>query len=52
MRRILLLEAGSVYSPNLYPPNLANADIVGGPEAEPHDLDAIKIGRGTICPAH
>ena len=27
-RRILLLEAGSAYSPNLYPPDLANADIV------------------------
>jgi len=26
-RRILLLEAGSAYSPNLYPPDLANADI-------------------------
>ena len=28
-RRILLLEAGSAYSPNLYPPDLANADIAG-----------------------
>ena len=34
-RRIILLEAGSAYSPNLYPPDLANADIVGGPDG--HD---------------
>ena len=34
-RRILLLEAGSAYAPNLYPPDLANADIVGGPDG--HD---------------
>jgi DNA-binding MarR family transcriptional regulator len=34
-RRILLLEAGSAYSPNLYPPDLANADIAGGLEG--HD---------------
>jgi choline dehydrogenase len=31
-RRIMLLEAGSAYSPNLYPPDLANADIAGGPD--------------------
>src|SRR2546427_6236768 len=34
-RRILLLEAGSAYSPNLYAPDLANADIAGGLEG--HD---------------
>jgi hypothetical protein len=31
----MLLEAGSAYSPNLYPPDLANADVVGGPDG--HD---------------
>jgi len=34
-RRVLLLEAGSAYSPNVYPADLANADIVGGPDG--HD---------------
>jgi len=34
-RRVMLLEAGSAYSPNLYPPDLANADIVAGPDG--HD---------------
>jgi choline dehydrogenase len=34
-RRVMLLEAGSAYSPNLYPADLANADIVGGPDG--HD---------------
>jgi hypothetical protein len=34
-RRVMLLDAGSVYSPNLYPADLANADIVGGPDG--HD---------------
>lgn len=33
-RRIMLLGAGSVYSPNLYPPDLANADITGGPDGQ------------------
>lgn len=33
--RVMLLEAGSAYSPNLYPADLANADIVGGPDG--HD---------------
>jgi choline dehydrogenase-like flavoprotein len=30
-RRVLLLEAGEAYRPNLYPPDLANADVTGGP---------------------
>jgi choline dehydrogenase len=30
-RRVLLLEAGEDYRPNLYPPDLANADVTGGP---------------------
>jgi choline dehydrogenase-like flavoprotein len=30
-RRVMLLEAGSAYSPTLYPADSANADIVGGP---------------------
>src|SRR5262249_47208063 len=34
-RRVMLLEAGSAYSLNLYPADLANADIVGGPDG--HD---------------
>jgi|SRR5215471_16060294 len=34
-RRVLLLEAGPAYSPNLYPADLANADIAGGPDG--HD---------------
>src|SRR5262249_50022352 len=34
-RRILLLEAGAALAPNLHPPDLANADIVGGPDG--HD---------------
>jgi choline dehydrogenase len=35
-RRVGLLEAGSVYSASLYPADLANVDIVGGPNG--HDL--------------
>jgi len=34
-RRVMLLDAGSVDSPNLYPADLANADIVGVPDG--HD---------------
>ena len=34
-RPVMLLEAGSTYAPNLYPADLANADIVGGPDG--HD---------------
>src|SRR5690349_16946509 len=34
-RRVLLLEAGQTYRPNLYPPDLANADVTGGPDG--HD---------------
>lgn len=34
-RRVLLLEAGEAYRPNLYPPDLANADVTGGPDG--HD---------------
>jgi len=48
-RRIILLEAGSAYSPNLYPPDLANADIVGGPDG--HDwgyVGATGIGDRSI----
>ena len=30
-RRVLLLEAGEAYRPNLYLPDLANADVTGGP---------------------
>ena len=44
-RRILLLEAGSAYSPNLYPPDLANADVVGGPDG--HDWGYV---GAHICP--
>jgi choline dehydrogenase len=33
--RVLLLEAGEDYRPNLYPPDLANADVIGGPDG--HD---------------
>jgi choline dehydrogenase-like flavoprotein len=29
-RRVLLLEAGEAYRPNLYPPDLANTDVAGG----------------------
>jgi hypothetical protein len=28
---VLLLEGGQVYAPNLYPADLVNADIAGGP---------------------
>lgn len=48
-RRIMLLEAGSAYSPNLYPPDLANADITGGPDG--HDwgyVGATGIGDRSI----
>ena len=48
-RRILLLEAGLAYSPNLSPPDLANADITGGPDG--HDwgyVGAIGIGGRSI----
>jgi choline dehydrogenase len=34
-RRVLLLEAGEAYRSNLYPPDLANADVTGGPDG--HD---------------
>jgi choline dehydrogenase-like flavoprotein len=34
-RRVLLPEAGEAYRPNLYPPDLANADVTGGPDG--HD---------------
>src|SRR6516165_12835939 len=34
-RPVMLLEAGSTYAPDLYPADLANADIVGGPDG--HD---------------
>ena len=34
-RRVLLLEAGEAYQPNRYPPDLANADVTGGPDG--HD---------------
>jgi choline dehydrogenase len=45
-RRILLLEAGSAYAPNLYPPDLANADIVGGPDGRDWGyVGARSIGR-------
>src|SRR5215471_17363609 len=48
-RRVLLLEAGFAYSPNLYPADLANADIVGGPDG--HDwgyVGATGIGTRSI----
>ena len=48
-RRVMLLEAGSAYSPNLYPADLANADIVGGPDD--HDwgyLGATGIGGRSL----
>ena len=35
-RRVLLLEAGKAYQPNLYPPHPANADVTGRPDG--HDL--------------
>ena len=31
----MLLQAGEAYRPNLYPPDLANADVTGGPDG--HD---------------
>jgi choline dehydrogenase len=34
-RRVLLLEAGEAYRPNLYPQDLADADVTGGPDG--HD---------------
>ncbi len=48
-RRVLLLEAGTAYAPNLYPPDLANADIAGGPDG--HDWGYIAstgIGNRSI----
>jgi choline dehydrogenase len=48
-RRVVLLEAGSAYSPNLYPADLANADIAGGPDG--HDWGysgATGIGNRSI----
>jgi choline dehydrogenase len=40
-RRVSLVEAGSAYSPNLYPADLANADIVGGPDG--HDWGYVGV---------
>lgn len=48
-RRVMLVEAGPAYSPNLYPPDLANADITGGPDG--HDwgyVGATGIGDRSI----
>jgi choline dehydrogenase len=48
-RRVLLLEAGSAYAPSLYPADLANADIVGGPDG--HDwgyVGAMGTGGRTL----
>jgi choline dehydrogenase-like flavoprotein len=33
-RRVLLLEADEAYRPNLYPSDLANADVTGGPDGQ------------------
>ena len=47
--RVTLLEAGPAYPPNLYPGDLANADITGGPDG--HDWGygaATGIGGRTI----
>jgi choline dehydrogenase len=30
--RVLLLEAGEAYQPNQHPPDLANAEVTGGPD--------------------
>ena len=44
-RRVVLLEAGAAYSPNLYPADLANADVPGGPDG--HDWGYVgTIGLG------
>jgi choline dehydrogenase len=44
---VVLIEAGHAYRPNLYPPDLANADIVTGPDG--HDwgytADTGQLGR-------
>jgi len=40
-RRILLLEAGSAYSPNLYPPDLANAILL----VVWRDMTGVRWGR-------
>ena len=48
-RRVMLLEGGLAYSPNLYPPDLADADITGGPDG--HDwgyVAATGIGDRSI----
>lgn len=48
-RRVLLLEAGQVYAPNLYPADLANADIAGGPDGHDWGYQAqTGIGGRTI----
>ena len=43
-RRVLLLEAGEAYRPNLYPPDLADADVTGGPDG--HDWGYPGASRG------
>lgn len=48
-RRVMLLEGGLAYAPNLYPPDLADADITGGPDG--HDwgyVAATGIGNRSI----
>jgi choline dehydrogenase len=46
-RRVMLLEAGSAYSPNLYPADLANTDIVGGPDG--HDWGYVGATGSQVC---
>lgn len=47
--RVTLLEAGPAYPPNLYPGDLANADIAGGPDGHDWGYEAATgIGGRTI----
>jgi hypothetical protein len=47
-RRVLLPEAGETYRPNLYPPDLANADVTGGPEYG--TLDHVRVREAPLRP--
>src|SRR5882672_2049600 len=52
-RRVLLLEAGPNFTPNLYPPVLKDASIVAGSPAydwQYHTEDAASLGRDIPVP--
>ncbi len=51
-RRVMLLEAGSAYSPNLYPADLAKADIVGGPDGHDWGYVGATGTNAVICEVH